>query len=1175
MEKKTFKYFAFISYSHSDKKIAKKLKKWLKNYHLPSRMVENHPNLPKDLNPIFMDETNLVAKGNKSLRNSLQENLNISNYLIVICSPNSAKSKYVNDEVDYFIKIGRSDHIVPFIIDGIPYSKDPDLECFPPALLALTEGNELLGINFKQHGKTNSFLRIIATMLELDLDEIIRERNKKLIILSLIAAVFMSFLVIFIWHNIPHYSYYRAYVYRWEKPIGLFKVTSESERKKMEYTYRFTTLRGEVKKIERINSAGILVDPVTTTPFIELPMICFVADGIVDYYDLYQRKIYRKKYSNLEAVDFYCSDGIIHYALPADMYNNYNFNQYSPENSINQNKANIIRLILEHDSNGFVIKKTFRADTKGGTDKKGTPAPDQKGRWGLSYKLDDMGRIIEVHNLNQNGEPMGVNGIYAEYIEYDNTPYITKISRVDKNSKLVIDSRGVAFDKLVYNEYFNPEKISCYGINGERVFDKNTNISEIVYTYDLNNGFVNSINCYDTNLAPCICKEGYFRIGCDLNKEGRVIKYSYYDINQKITVLSNGYAAINIKYNDDGYILSRTFTDSENKPAVNFNSNTYGSNYTYEDGFIKRIDYIDSNGNFMLNKYGYFSEILSFDREENKLISIIYKNSDDKKVMTSHGYAEERYIYKGGNLSAMTFHNESGDLFTDKFGTAKYVYDHKNGNLVSIRHFDEKNKPALNNLGYAGVDYEYNDNGLKISEKYYDTEVKRVIIPAGYSAIKYTYDNGGNKISETYYDAYEHYIIKTDEYYCYAKIFDYDDNGNIKHIQYLREENSKYQDMLDSQIEDIFFEYDNKGNEIKKYFFNGKGEETDSKGNINGAVKIEKEYDFYGRMIKYSEYKQGEEKPFIIQEYKRDSFGRIISTSAIRYSGNNKDFITRKIEYDKYGNLCKEYYLDSENKLFIPDKQIKNMGINYAIKKMQYNIWGYETDVFYYDEKGKPLHSDNRAFHTKREFYPRGYILSENYYSDENEKNPAELSDGCHTIISLCNGLGQETERWLYRANKILIRRIVKDYVMTGRNFGKIKSIEIFNPILTPSVDPQTGVFKTVYEYDSYGNQSDVRFFDADNEPCSRIYMGKAGWHHYKRSYDEMGHILSEEFFDFDIKEEPYLFNGFHKILRAYNSYGLCTEEAFYDNKLNLLNKKLIKYDSDGKKTGEEWLYSN
>ena len=92
MEKSgTFKYYAFISYSHKDKKTAKKLQVWLEHYHIPSKIVESHPDLPKKLSPVFIDESDLVARDG-SLTESLKSYLNESNYLILICSPSSAKS---------------------------------------------------------------------------------------------------------------------------------------------------------------------------------------------------------------------------------------------------------------------------------------------------------------------------------------------------------------------------------------------------------------------------------------------------------------------------------------------------------------------------------------------------------------------------------------------------------------------------------------------------------------------------------------------------------------------------------------------------------------------------------------------------------------------------------------------------------------------------------------------------------------------------------------------------------------------------------------------------------------------------------------------------------------------------------------------------------------------------
>ena len=209
MEDKGFKYHAFISYSHKDKKIAQRLHKRLRRYHLPSTLLKSHPELPKKLGTIFLDEANLVAKDG-SLTESLRGYLDTSNFLILICSPDSAKSPYVNDEVKYFMKIGRRKHIVPLIVRGVPRSKDPDAECFVPAILELTRELEPLGIDLKTYGERDSFLRVIATTLGLDLDYFIsieaRERKRRAVIYSSFAAVLAVGAGILIWYNINFFQ---------------------------------------------------------------------------------------------------------------------------------------------------------------------------------------------------------------------------------------------------------------------------------------------------------------------------------------------------------------------------------------------------------------------------------------------------------------------------------------------------------------------------------------------------------------------------------------------------------------------------------------------------------------------------------------------------------------------------------------------------------------------------------------------------------------------------------------------------------------------------------------------------------------------------------------------------------------------------------------------------------
>lgn len=142
-------YFAFISYSRQDEEWANWLTHELEHYHLPLT-INGHQKMPKTLRPIFRDIEELSA-GN--LPQQIHEALESSKHLIVVCSPNSAKSQWVNKEIEEFIKMGRTDLIFPFIIDGNALSGNEETECFPPALRALPKEEERLGANV--HEKSN------------------------------------------------------------------------------------------------------------------------------------------------------------------------------------------------------------------------------------------------------------------------------------------------------------------------------------------------------------------------------------------------------------------------------------------------------------------------------------------------------------------------------------------------------------------------------------------------------------------------------------------------------------------------------------------------------------------------------------------------------------------------------------------------------------------------------------------------------------------------------------------------------------------------------------------------------------------------------------------------------------------------------------------------------------
>ena len=129
----SYKYTAFLSYSHRDNAWAKRIHRALERFRIDERLGERATPIgpdPSSLRPIFRDREEFSA--GKSLDRQTREALEASAFLILLCSPSAAKSEFVNQEVLLFKQLGRGERIIPVILDGTPDSGDT--ECFPPAM---------------------------------------------------------------------------------------------------------------------------------------------------------------------------------------------------------------------------------------------------------------------------------------------------------------------------------------------------------------------------------------------------------------------------------------------------------------------------------------------------------------------------------------------------------------------------------------------------------------------------------------------------------------------------------------------------------------------------------------------------------------------------------------------------------------------------------------------------------------------------------------------------------------------------------------------------------------------------------------------------------------------------------------------------------------------------------
>ena len=136
------KYWAFISYSHHDEHRGRwgtRLHTALESYRVPKQLVGRDVagvKVPQRIHRVFLDREELAS--GPSLPDKIRQTLEQSRYLVVICSPFAAASRWVNEEVRTFKAIGREDRVLPLIIGGEPNATDkPDSgmpECFPEAL---------------------------------------------------------------------------------------------------------------------------------------------------------------------------------------------------------------------------------------------------------------------------------------------------------------------------------------------------------------------------------------------------------------------------------------------------------------------------------------------------------------------------------------------------------------------------------------------------------------------------------------------------------------------------------------------------------------------------------------------------------------------------------------------------------------------------------------------------------------------------------------------------------------------------------------------------------------------------------------------------------------------------------------------------------------------------------
>lgn len=206
-----FKYDAFISYSRKDSEFARRLEQALRTYKPPKDLA-----IPQRYLRVFRDESDFQGV---EYHTSLDRNLREATKLIIICSPNSARSVYVGDEIRRFAQYRGENHIIPILVDGIPNNEAQEEEAGRKAfseelvkLLPIPLANDYRNFNSRtdkvQRGRfTHAWFKTLADLYAdygVDRSQVEqreqkrRARNRRLVV-GTVSAVGAALIALTVW----------------------------------------------------------------------------------------------------------------------------------------------------------------------------------------------------------------------------------------------------------------------------------------------------------------------------------------------------------------------------------------------------------------------------------------------------------------------------------------------------------------------------------------------------------------------------------------------------------------------------------------------------------------------------------------------------------------------------------------------------------------------------------------------------------------------------------------------------------------------------------------------------------------------------------------------------------------------------------------------------------------
>jgi hypothetical protein len=870
-----YRYWAFISYSSRDAGIARRLHRRLEQYHVPRDLVGRPGRdaaIPRRVFPIFRDRDELPLSSD--LGSSIGDALRASRYLIVLCSPHSARSRWVNEEIRQFKALGREDRILAVIVDGEPNASDSaesaDVECFAPALrfaidpdgTQTTRRVEPIGGDLRKGGDgwTAVVMKAVAGMTGVGLDALARrqkKRERRRQIAWSVAAAAVVLMALAAWdYNRLKIEHYANVGLRWGVPEGIGALPDSVWRSRDNH-YVFESRRNKVRRVLSVNSSGRLTSGYDISGLIPFDapvlVLSYREDGAVQDISLrnrHDRLVGRYAFSQrvdgpsgasqfLEFRDRYQDAPL---ALPARV------GLSNTESEAISNRSEITAVQIVYDATGRLAR--------------------------LSY-------------VNQFRQPRGnTNGIFGARYQYDGSSLLWSEQRyLSAEGALVANAAGVAVMKQSFTDRGEVIERTHYDANDAAAFHPDFGHRFIV-TQDAAGNTLETRQ-FDVDGRPTLGRPGFHLWRNSRDARGYGTGYSYFGTSDEPVIGENGCHRVREEVDDNGWLSKAECFDTTGRPTLfrptsafrhAFVRDEYGDlvssavfdvngkptidqegvhhrRLTNQNGLTTALSVFGSSGEPVLDADGCHTTTSAYNDRGQQITISCFGSDGTPAYSPNFGHRQTRRYDVRGNLVELTMFGTDGARMLHRNGLSRqtWLYDdqgnlievaawglddkavsvrgsHKytqtfdaKGNPVERAYFDSLGRPALVN-GVHRFARRFNEAGLIIEQRAFGTDGKAVKFSEdgvyAVFGVKRRYDSQGRMVEESYYDGAE--APDVDQFGSHAHRMSYDARGNVVELRKFGRDGAATTDTLG--IHRMTKRYDQRNQAIEESYFGVNGE---------------------------------------------------------------------------------------------------------------------------------------------------------------------------------------------------------------------------------------------------------------------------------------------------------------------------------------------------------------